>query len=79
MTFGGLAFKMQQSTRPDDGVDNLFAPAPSGYAVLGEFDGITMPGNWYTKTFEFHPMRQRLAVAGMLLTLAALLRRAGRG
>ena len=28
MTIGGLAFKMQQSTRPDDGVDNLFAPAP---------------------------------------------------
>ena len=27
MTIGGLAFKMQQSTRPDDGVDNLFAPA----------------------------------------------------
>ena len=28
MTIGGLAFKMQHSTRPDDGVDNLFAPAP---------------------------------------------------
>jgi hypothetical protein len=27
-TVGGLGFKLQQSSRPDDGVDNLFAPAP---------------------------------------------------
>jgi hypothetical protein len=79
MTIGGLAFKMQHSTRPDDGVDNLFAPAPGDYAVHGEFDGITIPGNGYTRTFEFHPMRQRLAMAGMLLALAALVRHAGRG
>jgi short-subunit dehydrogenase len=79
MTFGGLAFKMQQSTRPDDGVDNLFAPAPSGYAVRGEFDGITIPGNWYTRTFEFHPERQRLAIGGILLALVAFIRRTGRG
>jgi short-subunit dehydrogenase len=79
MTMGGLAFKMQQSTRPDDGVDNLFAPAPGDYAVRGEFDGITLPGNGYTRTFEFHPMRQRLAVAGVLVALVAVVRRVGRG
>jgi short-subunit dehydrogenase len=78
MTFGGLAFKMQQSTRPDDGVDNLFAPAAGHYTVHGEFGGITIPGNGYTRTFEFHPVRQRLAVAGILLALAAFVRRVGR-
>src|SRR5829696_6136494 len=78
MTIGGLAFKMQQSTRPDDGVDNLFAPTAGDYAVHGEFDGLTIPGNGYTRTFEFHPMRQRIAVAGMLLAIAAFVRRVGR-
>jgi hypothetical protein len=79
MTIGGLAFKMQRSSRPDDGVDNLFAPAPGAYAVRGEFDGITIPGNGYTRTFEFHPERQRLAVMGMLLAIIAAIRRVGRG
>jgi len=79
MTIGGLAFKMQRSSRPDDGVDNLFAPAPGGYAVRGEFDRITIPGNGYTRTFEFHPMRQRFAVTGMLLVIIAMIRRVGRG
>jgi short-subunit dehydrogenase len=79
MTAGGLAFKMQQSTRPDDGVDNLFTPTSEPYAIRGEFGGITIPGNGYTRTFEFHPMRQRLAAVGILLALAAFVRRAGRG
>ena len=79
MTVGGLAFKMQQSNRPDDGVDNLFAPTAGQYTIRGEFDGITIPGNGYTRTFEFHPMRQRLATMGILLALAAFVRRAGRG
>jgi short chain dehydrogenase len=79
MTVGGLAFKIQQSNRPDDGVDNLFAPAAGHYTIRGEFDGITIPGNGYARTFEFHPMRQRLVVAGILLALAAFVRRVGRG
>jgi hypothetical protein len=70
---------MQQSSRPDDGVDNLFAPVAGGYAVRGEFDRITIPGNGYTRMFEFHPERQRLAAAGILLAIAAFIRRAGRG
>jgi hypothetical protein len=74
-----LAFKMQQSARPDDGVDNLFSPTTGPYTIRGEFDGITIPGNGYTRTFEFHPMRQRQATAGVLLALAAFVRRAGRG
>jgi short-subunit dehydrogenase len=78
MTVGGLAFKMQESNRRDDGVDNLFAPAPDDYTVEGEFGALTIPGNVYTRTFEFHPVRQRLAAAGMLLALAAVVRRAGR-
>jgi short-subunit dehydrogenase len=78
MTLGGLAFRVQQSDRPDDAMDNLFAPMPNSGAVEGDYSRETILGNGYARTFEFHPMRQRLVVAGMLLTLAALVRRAGR-
>jgi short-subunit dehydrogenase len=78
MTLGGLAFRIQKSDRPDDGVDNLFAPVPNSGAVEGDYGRETILGNGYARTFEFHPMRQRLAIAGILLTLAALVRRTGR-
>ena len=78
MILGGLAFRMQKSHRPDDEVDNLFAPVPKDGAAEGEFGRETILGNGYARTFEFHPMRQRLAVAGTLLALAALVRRVGR-
>jgi NAD(P)-dependent dehydrogenase (short-subunit alcohol dehydrogenase family) len=73
-----LAFALQESDRPDDGADNLFAPMPERNEVRGEYGADTLPGNGYTRTFEFHPARQRLAIAGMLLALGALIRRAGR-
>jgi hypothetical protein len=76
---GGLGVRLQSSNRPDDGVDNLFAPAPGPSTVEGEFGRLTIPGNAYTRTFEFHPERQRLAAAGLLLALAACLRWGGRG
>jgi short-subunit dehydrogenase len=78
MTLGGLAFRMQKSDRPDDGVDNLYAPVPNSGAVEGDYGRETILGNGYARTFEFQPMRQRLVVAGMLLAVAALVRRAGR-
>jgi hypothetical protein len=74
MTAGGMGFKLQKSNRPDDGVDALFAPVPGPYDVSGEFGLMTIPGNFYTRFFEFHPERQRLAVAGTLLALAAFAR-----
>ena len=79
MTLGGLAFRMQKSNRPDDGVDNLFAPMPNSGAVEGDYGKETVLGNGYARTFEFHPVRQRLAAAGTLLALVVLVRRAGRG
>jgi short-subunit dehydrogenase len=78
MTLGGLAFRMQTSNRPDDGFDNLFAPVPNSGTVEGDFSRETVLGNGYARTFEFHPMRQGLAVAGVLVALAALIRRVGR-
>lgn len=72
---GGMGFKTQISDRPDDGADNLFAPMQDAYRVRGEFGAETLTGNGYTRTFEFHPARQRLAIAGMLLAGAALMRR----
>jgi hypothetical protein len=79
MTRGRVAEKAQESNKPDDGLDNLYAPMPETNAVRGEFDGLVLPGNGYTRTFEFHPARQRLAVAALLLGLVALARRVGRG
>jgi hypothetical protein len=79
LTAGGLGFKLQKSKRPDDGVDALFAPAPGPYTEHGEFEHLTIPGNGYTRTFEFHPERQRLAAAAILLAIGALLRWGGRG
>jgi short-subunit dehydrogenase len=78
LTAGGLGIRLQKSNRPDDGVDALFAPAPGPYDVRGEFDQLTIPGNAYTRMFEFHPERQRLVAAGLLLALAALVRWGGR-
>jgi hypothetical protein len=69
---------MQTSSRPDDGVDNLFAPMPNSGAVEGDYGRETVLGNGYARTFEFHPMRQRLAITGLLVALAALVRRVGR-
>jgi NAD(P)-dependent dehydrogenase (short-subunit alcohol dehydrogenase family) len=79
MTRGRVAEKAQESNKPDDGLDNLYAPMPESNAVRGEFAGLVLPGNGYTRTFEFHPARQRLAVAALLLALAALACRVGRG
>jgi hypothetical protein len=51
---------------------------PNRDAVEGDFSRETVLGNGYARTFEFHPMWQRLAVAGVLVALAALVRRVGR-
>jgi hypothetical protein len=79
MTRGRVAEKVQESNKSDDGVDNLYAPMPATNAVRGEFDGLVLPGNGYTRTFELHPARQRLAAAALLLALAALARRGWQG
>ncbi len=78
MTAGGLVFRVQKSNRPDNGVDNLYAPSSKSGIVEGDYGRETILGNGYARTFEFHPMRQRLAAAGILLALAAVVRRAGR-
>ena len=79
MTRGRLAEKVQESNKPDDGHDNLYAPMPETNAVRGEFEGLVLPGNGYTRTFQFHPARQRLAIAALLLALAAAVRWGWRG
>jgi short-subunit dehydrogenase len=78
MTVGGLGFRAQMSHRPDDGDDNLFTPARDAYRVRGDFGNLTVPGNLYTRAFEFHPARQRLAAGSLLLALGAMTRWAGR-
>lgn len=76
MTRGRMAEKLQQSDQPDDGADNFAAPMPAANQTRGVFDGMVIPGNGYTRTFEFHPGRQRLAIAVLFMGLLALIRRA---
>ena len=78
MTIGGLAFKMQQSTRPDDGVDNLFAPAPGATLYVASSTGSRSRGT-ATPGHSSSTRAATLAVVGILLAIAALIRRAGRG
>ncbi len=71
----GMAFTSQMTDLPDDGADNLFAPASEAYRVRGEFGGGAVDGNGAARGFGFPPSRQGLAIAGVSLALAALIRR----
>jgi short-subunit dehydrogenase len=76
----GLGFRLQASDRPDDGQDNLFAPMPpETYAVHGGFDRMGNPPNGQNGSAPSHPLPQRLVLAGTLIAVAALARRAARG
>jgi hypothetical protein len=79
LTMGDVGFRLQTSRRRDDGDDNLFTPAQEAYRVRGDYGAETLPGNGFTRAFEFHPTRQRLAVAALLLGLGISIRRGGRG
>jgi NAD(P)-dependent dehydrogenase (short-subunit alcohol dehydrogenase family) len=78
-TIGGLGFKLQMTNRPASGNDILFAPSQEAYRVRGDFGGETFLGNGFTRNFEFHPARQRLALAVLFVALAAAIRWGGRG
>jgi short-subunit dehydrogenase len=75
----GMGVKMQVTDRPDDGADNLFAPMPSEtHAVHGGFNALGMPANGQSQTTQFTPPWQQVAIAGSMIALAALARRAQR-
>lgn len=80
MARAGMGVKMQVTDLPDDGADNLFAPMPpEAYAVHGGFNTLGMPGNGHARGIDVPTGLQRLAVAGALLALVAIARRANQG
>lgn len=77
MLQGGRAFKQQRTDRADDRRDNLFEPSTGPGSTTGEFGDGAKPDSVYTRVFELHPVRKRLAVATMLLGSLLLVRRIG--
>ena len=77
MLQGGRAFKQQRTHRPDDRRDNLFQPSTGPGSTTGEFGDGAKGDSVYTRLFELHPVRKRVAVATMLLASLFLVRRIG--
>jgi short-subunit dehydrogenase len=71
-------FKQQQTDRPDDGQDNLFAPMSGTGSATGEFGQRSKATSLYTRHLELHPNRKRALNAAVLAGLVALMRRVGR-
>ena len=74
----GAGFKQQQTDRPDDGQDNLFAPMSGTGSATGEFGQRSKATSLYTRHLELHPNRKRALNAAVLAGLVALMRRVGR-
>jgi short-subunit dehydrogenase len=77
MVQGRRLFRQQATDRPDDRRDNLFEASSGSGSTTGEFGEGAKPVSVYTRAFELHPNRKRLAVAAAILGGLALLRRVG--
>ena len=64
--------------RPDDRRDNLFEPSTGPGTATGEFGDGAVDHSVYTRLFELHPNRKRLAVGAALAGFLALVGRAAR-
>jgi hypothetical protein len=78
MLQGDRAITQQQTDRPDDGRDNLFAALPGTGAATGNFGAESRTTSVYTRALELHPQRQRALVAAALAGAILLVRRIGR-
>ena len=78
MLHGARAWKQQKTNRPDDARDNLFEPSTGPGATTGQFGEGSKPTSLYTKAFELHPQRKRIAAALLLIGAVRLVRRFGR-
>jgi len=74
----GKAFEKQQTSQPDDGEDNLFAPMAGPGSATGEFGSKSKSTSVFTEKLELHPRRQRRLLAGAGAATVALVRRSGR-
>ena len=78
MGMGDRAFKQQETDRPDDGRDNLFAPTPGPGSVRGPWGDEAYQSSPYTKYVEPHPTLKRGLMAAAVVGGIALLAGAGR-
>jgi short-subunit dehydrogenase len=78
MVQGDRMFDQQMTDRPPDRRDNLFEPSTGPGSTTGEFGEGAKPSSLYTRHLELHPLRKRAAVAALLVSLVALIRRTGR-
>jgi short-subunit dehydrogenase len=78
MLQGARAFKQQATRLPDDRRDNLFEPSSGPGSTRGQFGQGAKPTSLYTRYVELHPGRRRVAAAGFLIAIVALIRRIGR-
>lgn len=74
----GRAIEQQRTDRPDDRRDNLFEGSTGPGSTTGAFGEDARPDSVYTRLFELHPNRKRLATLGLLFTSLLLVRRVGR-
>ena len=68
-------YKSQQTDRPADGRDNLFAPMDGTGRIRGDFGEHAKPSSLYTKYIEQHPGRQRTLLAALVALFVGLLAR----
>jgi short-subunit dehydrogenase len=78
MLQNGRADEQQRTDRPDDRRDNLFEASTGPGSTTGEFGEDARPDSVYTRLFELHPARKRLATLGLLFASLLLVRRLGR-
>ena len=78
MLQNGRADDQQRTNRPDDRRDNLFEGSTGPGSTTGEFGQDARPDSVYTRLFELHPARKRLATIGLLFASLLLVRRLGR-
>ncbi|TDB80756.1 SDR family oxidoreductase [Micromonospora sp. KC721] len=74
----GRVVDKQHSGRPDDGVDNLFAPSVGPGDTDGAFGQRVKSTSLYTTLLEQHPHRLRALAAGATVLAVTALRRRGR-
>ena len=78
MLQAGRGFEQQKTDAPDDRRDNLFEPSTGPGSSSGDFGAGAKPHSLYTRLFELHPNRKRLAILSGLLGALALVRRTAR-
>ncbi len=77
MAQGDRMVKAQETDRPDDRRDNLFAPSTGPGSTRGEFGDGAKPVSVYTRQLEFHPIRKRVLSILALLAGIAFVRKVG--